>query len=76
MSQGESEWMWKDYYLIGKIHFVNNNFQNALPSLLKAKQMVVLEHLDEFESYGEMILALCKTYFAMNNYREAYSLVR
>lgn len=42
LNQGESEWMWKDYFLIGKIHFSNNNFQNALPPLLKAKQLVVV----------------------------------
>lgn len=41
LNQGESEWMWKDYYLIGKIHFINNSFQNALPPLMKAKQLAI-----------------------------------
>jgi hypothetical protein len=44
--------------------------------LEKAKSLVALEHLKSYESYAEMVLALCKCYFAINNYREAYLLVR
>ena len=76
IQQGDSESMWKDYYLVGKIHFLNNNFQNAVPSLLRAKELVIAERLKEKDTYAEMILSLSKTYLALGNFREAYSLTR
>ena len=40
LNQGDNEWMWKDYYLIGKIHALNSNFEAAFPLLIKARQLV------------------------------------
>jgi hypothetical protein len=37
---GECEHLWKDYFLIGKIHFLNNRTPESLTFLTKAKGLV------------------------------------
>jgi len=68
--------MWRDYYLIGKIHALNENYQNAFPLLMKAKQLVNYHQLKDHEHYAELILTICKVYYQTGNYREAYTLTR
>lgn len=68
--------MWRDYYLIGKIHALNENYQNAFPLLLKAKKLVNYSKLKDHENYAELILTICKVYYHTSNYREAYTLTR
>jgi tetratricopeptide (TPR) repeat protein len=69
LNQGDSEWMWKDYYLIGKIHALNRNYEPAFPFLQKAKELVITDRLKDYEHYGEMILSISKTYHQLGNYR-------
>ena len=68
--------MWRDYYLIGKIHFFNSHVDEALTYLTKAKNLVKVEKLTEFEVYGELCLMLAKGYFGSKYYKESYSIVR
>lgn len=49
---GDNEQLWKDYFLIGKIHFVNSHPEDSLSYLIKAKELVKVEHLKEYEVYG------------------------
>ncbi len=50
--EGDGEPLWRDYYLIGKIHYVNGRIEEALTYLTKAKSLVKVENLNEFEVYG------------------------
>jgi hypothetical protein len=45
---GDCEQLWKDYFLIGKIHFLNNRLQDSLTFLTKAKALVNVESLTDF----------------------------
>lgn len=74
--EGDSEALWRDYYLIGKIHFFNSHVDEALTYLTKAKNLVKVEKLTEFEVYGELCLMLAKGYFGSKYYKESYSIVR
>lgn len=38
--EGDSEPIWRDYYLVGKIHFINSRGDDALTYLSKAKALV------------------------------------
>ena len=76
MNGGDSGWMWKDYYLVGKIHAINNNMESAFPMLIKAKDLIDPSQLKDYEHYAEMILTLARIYYQLNNLREAYSLTR
>lgn len=73
---GEAEALWKDYFLLGKIYFNNKKFEEGMKHLLKAKEMVNVRALKEFETYSELNLFLCKGFFAAQNYREAYNIVK
>jgi hypothetical protein len=44
--------MWRDYFLIGKIHFANTRSDEALKFLVKAKDLVRVPNLIEFETYS------------------------
>ena len=68
--------MWKDHYLVGKIHAANNNFEAAFPLLLKAKQLVNPTYLKDYEHYAELVLTIAKIYNQLNNIREAYTIIR
>jgi tetratricopeptide (TPR) repeat protein len=74
--EGDSEPIWRDYYLVGKVHYINNRLEEALNHLSKAKALVKAEKLTEFESYGELCLILAKGYFGAKYYKESYSIVR
>lgn len=67
--EGDSEPIWRDYYLIGKIHFINNRSDEALSSLSKAKALVKAESLTEYESYGDLCIILAKVYFGGKYYK-------
>jgi hypothetical protein len=43
--EGDSEPLWRDYYLIGKIHYFNSRIEEALTYLTKAKGLVKVENL-------------------------------
>jgi tetratricopeptide (TPR) repeat protein len=74
--EGDCEPLWRDYYLIGKIHYFNNHIEESLTYLTKAKNLVKVENLKEFEVYGELCLMLSKGYFGAKYYKESYSTVR
>jgi hypothetical protein len=67
--EGDSEPIWRDYYLIGKIHFINNRSEESLNYLNKAKALVKAEKLTEYESYGDLCIILAKVYFAGKYYK-------
>ena len=42
---GDNTHVWRDYFLIGKIHYLNNHQKEALPFLTQAKHLVKVEKL-------------------------------
>lgn len=68
--EGDHEEIWKDYYLIGKIHFLNSRQEESLSYLVKAKNLVRVESLNNhFEAYGELCLMLSKVYFTARYFK-------
>jgi len=45
---GESEALWKDYFLLGKIHFTSKNVEQAMKYLVKSRDMVRLQDLTDY----------------------------
>ena len=39
INKGDAPWLWKDYYLIGKIHFNQRNLEKAITCLAKAQEL-------------------------------------
>lgn len=73
---GEAPPLWKDYFLLGKIYFNNKNVEEAMKFLFKAREMVRIQDLKEFQTFSELNLLLCKGYFGAQRYQEAYKTVK
>jgi hypothetical protein len=48
----DSEPLWKDNFMLGKIYFCHNHHQNALPYLLKAKKLINLQNESSLEHFS------------------------
>jgi tetratricopeptide (TPR) repeat protein len=71
-----NENLWRDYFLIGKIHYVNSKPEEALNYLVKAKELVKVDKLRDLEVYGELCLMLAKGYLGTKYYKESYVTVK
>ena len=72
----DSEPIWKDYFLIAKIHYGHENYQEAMSCFIKAKKLVNTENLTSFEHYAELFICLSKCYKAMKMFKESYLNIR
>ena len=73
---GEGDGLWKDYFLLGKIYFNNKNIDEAMRYLGRARELVKVNELREFEMFSELTLLIVKGYFEARRYQEAYTSVR
>ena len=76
MNGGDVQWLWKDYYLLGRIHFNKGYYDKALSMVSRARELAIFEHVTDFESYGEMMVTLCKCFLANNMLLDSYILAR
>lgn len=70
---GESEALWKDYFLLGKIYFSNKNIEQAMKYLAKSREIVRIQELSDYETFAELNLLLCKGHFGARRYKDAYN---
>ena len=40
--------LWKDYFLLGKIHFTSKNIEQAMTYLIKSRQMLKVQEITDF----------------------------
>lgn len=40
--------LWKDYFLLGKIHFTSKNIEQAMTYLVKSRQMLKVQEITDF----------------------------
>ena len=65
---GDSEFEWVDYFLIGKVHFNGKNMDEGMKYLVKARDIVRIQELNEYETFAELNLLLCKGYFGTRRF--------
>ena len=70
---GDSDALWKDYFLVGKIYFTNKNIEQAMKFLIKSRDMIRPQEMTDFETYAELNLLLCKGHFGARRYKDAYN---
>lgn len=73
---GSEAELWRDYYLLGRIHFVNLRCEEALPLLRRAKELVAVDDLPEVAHYAQLSLCLTRCCLALKNHKEAYACVK
>jgi tetratricopeptide (TPR) repeat protein len=73
---GEEEPLWKDYFLLGRIHFLSRHYEDALPHLKRAKELVRVERLHNKENYGELLMTLGKCYLSLRHNKDAYATIK
>ena len=69
---GDNELLWKDYFLIGKIHYINNKKAEALDSLVRSRKLMRPSDSTDPEVFGQLNLMLAKCHLFTKEYREAY----
>lgn len=74
--EGDAELLWKDYFLVARIYSSLGNPTEALKYLGKAKSLVRVENLLDFDVYAELTLMLARCYASTMDFKSSYSVAK